>query len=85
MDIEVRVAGRGIVRGDQAQVDAATKAMCSLCGTESDVVSAMNAQDGSASLFACPNCLRVRLDAMSVARYRMREGGSGLPWGKVAG
>ena len=85
MDIEVRVAGRGIVTGDKSQLDAATKATCSLCGSDADVVSSMVAHDNSATLFACPNCLRVRLDAMSVARYRMREGGAGLPWGKVAG
>lgn len=85
MEIEVRVAGRGIVSGDTSQMDAAQIATCSLCGGEAEVVSSLAAHDGSTTLFACPACLRVRLDAMSVARYRMRDGGSGLPWGKVAG
>ena len=85
MEIEVRVAGRGIVSGDKSQIDAGMKATCSLCGTDAKVVCSMTANDGSVTLFACPACMRVRLDAMSVARYRMRDGGSGLPWGKVAG
>lgn len=85
MEIEVRVAGRGVVQGDTSKIDAGTKAVCSLCGNDAEVVSSITANDGSVTLFACPNCLRVRLDAMSVARYRMRDGGSGLPWGKVAG
>jgi hypothetical protein len=35
---------------------------------------------------ACAACLRDRLDALSVARFRLRESRSGsLPWGKVTG
>ncbi len=85
MDIEVRVAGRGIVQGDTSKVDASVKASCSLCGCDADVVSSMTSNDGAVTMYACLSCLRVRLDAMSVARYRMRDGGTGLPAGKVAG
>ena len=83
MDIEVKVAGRGVVRGDSATADADTKALCSICNLESDVVVSVPAN--GASVDVCTQCLRTRLDAMSVARYRLRGPATGIPWGKVAG
>lgn len=79
--IEVRVHERGVVRGDEVREDAATRAACGLCGREVDSVAAV-----TADVFACATCLRERLEAMSVARWRMKElRPQGLPWGKVSG
>ncbi len=80
-EIEVRVAGRGVVRGDTVEGGEETKATCAACGRESDAVASI------AKVFACADCLRERLEAMSVARFRLRaDGQSGpLPWGKVSG
>ena len=43
----------------------------------------------AAGPFACKDCLRQRLEAMTVASWMMREAErgqvGGLPWGKVSG
>lgn len=83
--IEVRVNGRGVVCGDEEWEDHAVVAQCVLCGREVEVAAAVDPPEEEAAKFACPDCLRRRLDAISVAKWRLRmpsEGG-GLPWGKV--
>jgi hypothetical protein len=76
--IEVRVKGRGVVRGDDATSVADTDTTCSTCGQSADTVASIG--DG----FACAGCLRQRLDAISVGRYRLRDSSKpGLPWGKL--
>jgi hypothetical protein len=83
--IEVRVGGRGIVRGDESTVDAQVRSRCSLCSAEAETVASISAPGGT-EMYACPNCLRERLDAISVGRWRLRDGQSaGLPWGKLSG
>ncbi len=78
--IDVHVTGGGqIVRGE-LRVDADTHARCTLCTRDVEAAAAIG--DG----FACAPCLRDRLDALSIARFRLRESRSGsLPWGKVTG
>jgi N-acetylmuramic acid 6-phosphate (MurNAc-6-P) etherase len=85
-NIEVRVGGRGVVRGGEKMVDPATKAICELCGTETDVVVSVTPSGGAP--FGCKGCLRARLEAITVAVYELRgdePGAGGLPWGKVSG
>ena len=82
--ITVKVAGYGTMKGAELQRDAATRASCSLCGGEAEAVADL----GSGGAYACAACLRARLDALSVGRFRLREGHSerpGSPWGKVSG
>ena len=80
--IEVRIAGRGVVAGDEVTEDTGVEVTCALCGGAAEAVASV----GGASTFACADCLRARLEAMSIARFRLREpGASGLPWGKVSG
>lgn len=81
--IEVRIGGRGRVVGGEVEESERTRAACSLCGVEVEAVASVGAPDAAA--FACAGCLRERLDALSVARYRLRGPGAGLPWGKVSG
>jgi hypothetical protein len=81
--IEVRVNGRGVVHGDEAREDPTVQALCSLCGKECDIVASVS-PPGADGVHACPSCLRERLDALSVGRWRLREGQS-LPWGRVSG
>lgn len=79
-NIEVRIDGRGIVRGDESREDATVRATCSICNATTDAVAAIG------TAFICANCLRERLDALSVGRWRMRElRDPGLPWGKTSG
>ena len=80
--IEVRVGGRGSVRDGIKKVDAAMKARCDLCASDSDVVVSVTSEANGP--FACKACMRGRLEAVTVAVYELREG-SGLPWGKVSG
>lgn len=79
--IEVRVAGRGRVRDGADTVDPATEARCDLCGADAPEVASV-----AADTFACASCLRRRLEAMTVARYVLREddGRGSLPWGKIS-
>jgi hypothetical protein len=96
--LEVRIAGRGVVKDGQRVADPGTRAHCDLC--QSDVeVAAQVTPDGrpggdglsaaAAHSFACKDCLRQRLEAMTVAAWVMREPdrsqAGGLPWGKVSG
>lgn len=77
--IDVHVTGGGSIIGGELRTDAAVVASCSLCSTKVEAAAALG--EGT---FACAACLRERLDALSVARFRLRESRSGaLPWGKV--
>ena len=78
--IDVHVSQGGTIVGGEVRVDANVVARCTVCGR--DVESAASLGPGG---FACAPCLRERLDALSVARFRLLESGSGTPWGKVTG
>lgn len=78
--IDVHVSQGGSIVGGAVRPDAKLVASCTLCASE--VESAASLGPGA---FACAPCLRERLDALSVARFRLRESGSGTPWGKVTG
>jgi len=83
--IEVRVHGRGIVRGDESREDPSVLATCSTCHATVDAVASLGVA-GATNVFVCAGCLRERLDALSVGRWRMRElRDPGLPWGKSSG
>lgn len=78
--IDIHVSQGGTIVGGEVRIDAKVVARCTLCGR--DVESSASLGGGE---FACAPCLRERLDALSVARFRLRESGSGTPWGKVSG
>lgn len=81
MAIDVHVTGGGTISNGELRVDAAAVARCTLCAR--DVEASATLVQGTT---ACAPCLRERLDALSVARFRLRESRSGsLPWGKVTG
>jgi hypothetical protein len=81
MTIDVHVTGGGTISKGELQADAAAVARCTLCAK--DVEASVEIGSGAA---ACALCLRDRLDALSVARFRLRESRTGsLPWGKVTG
>jgi hypothetical protein len=81
MSIDVRVTGGGTISNGQVTADQNTVARCTLCSR--DVDAAATLADGAQ---ACAPCLRDRLDALSVARFRLQQSRSGsLPWGKVTG
>jgi hypothetical protein len=78
--IDVHVTGGGTITNGELKADGQTVARCSLCSRDAEATAAIGAA------FACAACLRERLDALSVARFRLRESRSGsLPWGKVTG
>jgi hypothetical protein len=80
MPIEVKVAGRGTMTDDQVTRDPAAVARCTLCERDVDVVVSLG------PVFSCKDCIRLRLDATSVAAWQLRaEGERGLPWGKISG
>lgn len=82
--IEVRVGGRGSVRDGKKQVEAATVSRCELCNADVDAVASVGVEGRGP--FVCKSCLRMRLEAITVALYELREpGNTGLPWGKVSG
>lgn len=82
MSIDVLVTGGGTVKSGAASVDPTTVASCSLCGKTSVEASVGIGPDRT----ACAPCLRERLDALSVARYRLADyGPKSIPWGKVSG
>ncbi|MBX7081931.1 MAG: hypothetical protein K1X88_22185 [Nannocystaceae bacterium] len=82
--IAVRVDRRGEVRDGHKTVDTGVAARCDLCGAVVDAVASLTPEGSGA--FACKSCLRMRLEAITVALYELREpGGAGLPWGKVSG
>ena len=81
MAIDVQVTGGGTISNGELRVDANAVARCTLCAREVEASATIG--DG---MTACASCLRERLDALSVARFRLRESRSGsLPWGKVTG
>jgi hypothetical protein len=81
MSIDVHVTGGGTITNGELRADTSAVASCSLCAKEVDAAATLG--NGAA---ACAPCLRDRLDALSVARFRLRESRSGsLPWGKVTG
>ena len=81
MSIDVHVTGGGTISNGELRADAGAVARCTLCGKDVEASAALG--EGAA---ACALCLRERLDALSVARFRLRESRSGsLPWGKVTG
>lgn len=82
-EIEVRVHGRGSVRGGEPTENTQIEACCDLCGVTTDAVVSVTS-DGKAP-FACKNCLRERLESVTVALYLLREQKQGLPWGKISG
>lgn len=78
--IDVQVTGGGTISNGELKIDSSANARCGLCARDVEAAAAI------AGTFACANCLRERLDAMSVARFRLRESRtSSLPWGKVTG
>jgi hypothetical protein len=78
--IDVHVTEGGTIIGGEVSLDARLIAHCVLCGR--DVESSASLTRGQ---YACAPCLRERLDALSVARFRLKESGGGTPWGKVTG
>jgi hypothetical protein len=81
--IEVRVTGKGAVVDGQKSADLTIKASCDLCQQESEVVVSVSVSGGQP--FACKDCLRQRLEAMTVSSWMLREPSNSLPWGKVSG
>jgi hypothetical protein len=80
MSIDVHVTRGGTITNGDLQADASIVARCTLC--EKEVEASVTIGGGT----ACAPCLRDRLDALSVARFRLRESRtSSLPWGKVTG
>lgn len=78
--IDVQVTGGGTISNGELKIDSSTHARCGLCARDVEATAAI------AETTACAQCLRERLDAMSVARFRLRESRtSSLPWGKVTG
>jgi hypothetical protein len=78
--IDVHVTGGGTISNGEMKIDSSTKARCALCARDVEAAASIG------NAFACGSCLRERLDALSVARFRLRESrSSSLPWGKVTG
>jgi hypothetical protein len=78
--IDVHISHAGSILSGKLETDPTMIAKCTLCSREVDAVAAIGAGT------ACANCLRERLDALSVARFRLCEPkSSGTPWGKVTG
>lgn len=79
--IDVHVTQAGSIVSGELRTDPTVVAKCTLCAREVDSSAAI----GTAG-HACAACLRERLDALSVARFRLCEPRStGTPWGKVTG
>ncbi len=79
MGIEVRVKGRGVAAGEDLRFEPQTAAACDLCARDTDAV--VNVGPSS---FACSDCLRERLGAVSIAKWRLQDDHK-TPWGKVSG
>jgi hypothetical protein len=78
--IDVHVTGGGMITKGELKVDTSTNARCAVCARDVEAAASIG------GAFACGSCLRERLDALSVARFRLRESRtSSLPWGKVTG
>jgi hypothetical protein len=81
MSIDVHVTGGGSISNGELRVDASAIARCNLCSRNVEAAVTIGPA-GS----ACAACLRDRLDALSVARFRLSGSGNGsIPWGKVTG
>lgn len=82
MSIDVQVTGGGTVKNGAVNVDPTMKASCSLCSKAVDVAVTIGPDRT-----ACAACLRDRLDAISVARFRLQDSSApkSIPWGKVTG
>ena len=82
MGIDVQVTSGGRVNSGAVSVDPTTVASCSLCAKKVEASVGIGPDRT-----ACAPCLRDRLDALSVARFRLQESGpsSTIPWGKVSG
>ena len=79
--IDVQVTGGGSILDGSLRNDTTVVATCSLCEAKVEAAARLT-QDA----YACGNCLRARLDALSVARFRLGDTrASVLPWGKVTG
>ncbi len=82
--IEVHIAKRGTVRDATVTPSTTQSAHCDLCEREVDAVASTTTQGGAP--FACKNCLRQRLEAMTVGAWQLRDANdTALPWGKVSG
>lgn len=79
MIIDVQVTSGGTVSNGAVSVDPSTAASCSLCGKKVEASVGIGPDRT-----ACAACLRARLDALSVARFRLETSGT-IPWGKVTG
>lgn len=78
--IDVHVTEGGTITNGEVKIDSSTHARCGVCAREVEAAAAI------AGTYACAPCLRERLDALSIARFRLRESRtSSLPWGKVTG
>ncbi len=78
--IDVHVSQAGSIVAGELKTDPTIVAKCTLCARTVEAVAAIG--EGT----ACAVCLRERLDALSVARFRLCEPKStGTPWGKVTG
>ena len=81
MSIDVQVSGGGTITNGVVSADPTTSAKCSLCSKQVDACVGIGPDRT-----ACAACLRDRLDALSVARFRLHDSGPrSIPWGKVTG
>lgn len=82
MSIDVQITGGGTVSNGAVSIDPTTKASCSLCSKSVEAAVGIGPDRT-----ACASCLRDRLDALSVARFRLQDttGPRSIPWGKVTG
>ncbi len=79
--IDVHVSRGGSIVQGELRTDPSVVARCALCASDVEAAASL-----SGEAFACAPCLRERLDALSVARFRLRESATGsIPWGKVTG
>ena len=82
--ISVRIAGKGTITDGAPAADPGMSSRCDLCHLDVDAVASVGI--GVDALYACKECLRQRLEAITVASWVMRDPApSGLPWGKVSG
>jgi len=80
VEIEVHVTGLGEVRNEVPAPDDTTVAHCSFCDRDVDAVASVT--PAGTGIFACKDCLRIRLEAMTVGAYLLKPK-KALPWGKL--
>ncbi len=80
MSIDVLVTGGGTISNGKLSADPSAVARCTVCSKQVEAAASLGP-----GLTACAPCLRDRLDALSVARFRLQESGGPIPWGKVTG